>query len=75
MHVFVSCLSEHIRTGDLFAKQHEGAGSPDQADKMGGEVSFIIAAFLFSGGAKGLTWRTAGPYGAVVGPTSEPKGV
>ena len=45
----------------MFAKQHSGAGSPDQIDKMGGEVSFIITAFLATGYREWLAGGRSGP--------------
>ena len=45
----------------MFAKQHSGAAGPDQIDKMGGEVSFIVTAFLATGHREGLARWRSGP--------------
>ncbi len=61
MHVFVSCLSEDFRAGDLFSEQETWFAGSDEISKLWSEVSFIITAFLATGYREWLAGGRSGP--------------
>lgn len=46
----------------MFAKHELRAMLTDEGEKVGGEVSIIVCAFLGSGGGERLAWGGAGPH-------------
>ena len=60
---------------NLFAKDDWRAALADEAEPLGPEVALVAEAEAGTGAGEGLAGTASGPYGAVVGPPGEAKGV
>lgn len=67
--------AEAVLARNLLSKDDWRAALADEPMKLGPEVTVVIEAFAFTGGAKRLAGAASGPDGTVVGPSGEAEGM